>query len=445
MALLRALRSRAYAFLWAGQTVSSLGDWLYRIALVWWVLGKTGSGETVGAVAVMSVVPQIVLMLFGGVLVDRLPRTLVMIASDIARGLLTALLAALVFTDRLEVWLVYAVTFAFSFVDAFVGPAFTALVAEIVAADDRPSANSLSTLSSQLSGIGGPALGALMVEAGGTGLAFAVDSATFFVSAVCLLAIGRLPKPRPRAPTHATDFDDGGFDDGVKIQTVTFRVTGADFLKVEREISAPEADAKTNVFADMRAGLRTVRSEPWLWVTMLCASPALSVYAGLMSVSLPFMIKDTLHLDVGSLGIVQGASAVGAVIGAVWLGRRGRLRRRGPFLYLSVVVMGLALAGMGVAPTILAIAAAALICNGALNAMNLVWLESVQSTVPNHLIGRVWSIDSVAAIAPMPIAFFIAGWATDHAPPPVAFIVGGLGVAALALVGLLHPRIQRFD
>ena len=81
MAFLRALRNRSFALLWGGQTLSRLGDSLYRIALSWWILEKTGSAAAMGALAVFSLVPMLLFLLVGGVVVDRLPRFRIMLAA----------------------------------------------------------------------------------------------------------------------------------------------------------------------------------------------------------------------------------------------------------------------------------------------------------------------------------------------------------------------------
>ena len=147
MSLLRSLRDRSFAFLWAGQTISVFGDRLYDTALIWWVLQHTGSGEAMAWLAIVTMIPTAVFMLIGGVVVDRLPRARIMLISDLVRAVLTAMLTVLVATDRLEIDIVYGFALVFGFVDAFFQPAFHALVPQIVPSENLTSANSLSSLS----------------------------------------------------------------------------------------------------------------------------------------------------------------------------------------------------------------------------------------------------------------------------------------------------------
>ena len=103
MRLFESLRHRPFALLWSGQTISRLGDSLYRIALSWWVLEKTGSAAAMATVAFFSLAPMLVFLLIGGVLVDRLPRFRIMLISDTVNTLVVGLVALLAHADRLEV------------------------------------------------------------------------------------------------------------------------------------------------------------------------------------------------------------------------------------------------------------------------------------------------------------------------------------------------------
>src|SRR5437763_10930697 len=107
MALFASLKHRPFALLWSGQTISRLGDSLYRIALAWWVLEKTGSATAMGTVLICSFTPMLLFLLLGGVAVDRFPRVRVMLASDLLRSLVALTLALLAAGQLLEIWHVY--------------------------------------------------------------------------------------------------------------------------------------------------------------------------------------------------------------------------------------------------------------------------------------------------------------------------------------------------
>lgn len=404
MHLFRALTYRPFALLWTGQTISRLGDSLYRIALAWWVLEKTGSATAMGTVLIFSSVPMLLFLLVGGVVVDRLPRSQVMLVSDVMQGLIVAAVALLAFENLLQVWHIYVASILFGLAEAFFRPAYSAIVPDVTPREALTSANSLTSLSTEIAGIGGPALGAAIIAAGGTSIAFALDALSFLVSAVCLLAIVSLPQINAKATISSSD-----------------------------------------ALGDLRQGFGAVLASPWLWITISMAAFANVTLGGPFSVTTPFLIKDHLHADVGALGLVYSIFSIGSVLGAIWLGSRARLQRRGLFTYSVWLVSALMLAGMGILPSLTGVAAAAFICGVGLSMGNLLWINLLQELVPSDLLGRVSSIDHLGSSVFTPIGYGIAGWATDLLGPANVFVLGGLITCLFVVLGMLHPAIRKLD
>jgi MFS family permease len=403
MSFLRALRIRSFALLWSGQTISRLGDSLYRIALSWWILEKTGSAAAMGALAVFSLVPMLLFLLVGGVVVDRLPRFRIMLASDLVNTVVVGLVTALAVTDRLELWHIYAASVVFGLAEAFFTPAYNASIPQVVPLEDRPSANSLTSLSWQLSGVIGPTLGAIIIAGGGTSLAFGLDSLSFLVSAACLIP-----------------------------------------LRFIRLTTAP-SEQRASPFADMRDGLRTVLASPWLWVSILVFAFTNVTDAGPRNIALPFLIHDHLGLDVKALGLVASSFSIGSIAGALLLGRVKRLRRRGRLMYGAVALCGLMVAFYGLAPNLVVLLGAALIYGMSFSAGALVWTTTMQEMVPQEKLGRVTSIDALGSFVLMPIGFALAGVLTDRIGPVSVFVIGGSLTVAVAILAYLHPGVRKLD
>jgi MFS family permease len=399
----RALRQRPFALLWSGQTISSLGDRFYQVALAWWVLEKTGSAVVMGTVLICSDVPMLVFLLLGGALVDRWPRLPVMMLSDLVRGLAVGLIAALAFVNALQVWHIYVISLIFGSVDAFFQPAYRASVPEIVPVDHLPSANSLTSLSGEISGIIGPALGAGMVALGGTPSAFALDALSFFVSVACLLPILRL------------------------------------------SVSPRAEELSESIMKDVRAGLGTVFGTPWLWITIAVAGISNITYAGPMGVALPFLIKDHLHAQVGVLGLFYTSVSLGAVLTACWLGRYTRIRKRGIKMYGVWMLIGIMVVLIGLPISIPGVLVAAFVIGGANTALSLIWVNTLQEQIPRELQGRVSSVDFLGSSLLAPVGYAIGGWATELFGPVSIFIVGGIIQTGLIALGLLHPKVRTLD
>ena len=415
MNLFKSLTHRPFALLWSGQTASRLGDSLYRIALAWWVLQKTGSATAMGVVLVFSSVPMLIFLLVGGVATDRFPRLRVMLISDILSGLVISLVALLAFTGWLEVWHIYIASILFGLVKAFFYPAYTATIPEITPKELLPSANSLTSLSQQGASIIGPAIAAGIIAFSGTSTAFVLDALSFFISAACILPI---------------------FSSNPSLNQSQLTLS---------KKAASGKQALELVFCDIQEGFKVVFASSWLWITIALFGFINAASAGPMSTSLPFLVKENLHQEVGVLGLFTSMSSAGFVLGALWLGRLTKIRYRGLFAYISTLMTGVCVATFGLTQFIPILAAAAFVNGIFMSFFGLIWTNSLQELVPRHLLGRVSAIDSLGSFVLLPIGFAVAGWATDLIGAPWVFTVGGTLTISLALLGLLHPAIRGLD
>lgn len=404
MNILQSLRHRSFALIWTGQTISRLGDSLYHIALSWWVLEKTGSAAAMGSVLIFSFVPMLIFLLIGGVAVDRFSRSRIMFLSDVFRGLIVGLVALLAFTERLEIWHIYVASILFGFVSAFFQPAYIAIIPDIMPSEGRPSANSLTALSGQVTGIVGPAIGAWMVAWGGTASTFLLDGVSFFIGAVCIIPLLRTSS----AADHA-------------------------------------GRPRSHPLAELRAGWSTVTSVPWLWITISLAAFMNLTQSGPYQVGLPFLVKTNLGNDVRILGWMFSAASLGSVASALWLGHQTNLRRRGLISYIGLVIGGLMLAVLGLPLSLPLLLLATFIMMAAVNGFNLIWTNTLQEMVPHEKLGRVSSIDMLGSFVLLPIGYGLAGWAIDALGAPTVFIMGGAITAFLSLLALFHPAIRNLD
>src|SRR5215216_1777570 len=419
MNVLRSLKHRPFALLWTGQTISRLGDSLYRIALSWWVLEKTGSAVAMGTVLILSQIPLLLFLLIGGVVVDRLPRIRIMFASDIFSGLVITFVAIFSWLNLLEIWHIYIASIIFGFVEAFFFPAYQAVIPQLTPSELLTSANSLNGLSQRLTGIVGPTLGAALVAVGGTSVTFALDALSFFISAICVLPLIRVNLGS--SPKRA------GLTQG---------------------ISSTESSVKAALkqgFSDLLEGFRLVARIPWIWITILLFGVINIMEAGPRAVAMPFLIKEDLAADVGLLGLLGSAASLGYVLGMISLGRYVRLRRRGLLAYLSIVGTGSTLLPFAFTLPVPILIVSMFISGLCTSVFALIWTHTLQEMVPGEMLGRVYSIDALGSFVLLPIGFALAGWATELLGAPTVFLVGGIGVIVFVLLGLFHPAIRNLD
>jgi len=418
MNVLRSLRHRPFALLWAGQTVSRLGDSLHRIALAWWVLEKTGSATAMGTVLVLSQIPMLIFLLIGGIVVDRFPRIRIMFISDVLCGLIVAFVAVFSWLDILEIWHIYIASLLFGFVGAFFFPAYQSIIPQITPPDMLTSANSLNGLSGRITGIIGPSIGAALVLAGGTSLTFALDGLSFFISALFVFPLLR-----------------GNVSETQSVE------------KVSETPVKPRSMKETikQGFVDLRQGFNAVITVPWIWVTILIYGFVNMSEASPRAVAMPFLIKNDLGADVGLLGIFGSAFSIGFIVGAILLGQFKRLRKRGIISYLTPLTQGILLLFFGFKFPIPVLIGSMFVYGFTFSVFGLIWNNTLQEMVPHEMLGRVYSIDALGSFVFMPIGFALAGWATDLIGAPTVFLIGGFSTIALALIGLSHPAIRNLD
>lgn len=404
MSIFRALSQRSFALLWSGQTLSRLGDSLYNIALAWWVLEKTGSAAAMGVVLIFSMVPTLLFLLVGGVVVDRLPRLRLMLASDLLCGLVVGLIALLAFQQWLALWHVFVMSAIFGFAQAFFYPAYRAVIPDIVPAESLPGANSLRTISLQVAQIIGPGIAAAIVALGGTALAFALDGVSFVISAACLLAIPHVP------------------------------------LQGRSDTAKP-----SSVLQDLRAGFSAVLQSPWLWVTIAIACFSTIFVSGPLEAALPLLVKQDFGENVSIFALLTSLSAIGSIIAALVLGHFKRLRWRGWLTYGAWLVASLMLLAMGLPISVVGVGVAIFVQGAMFSMLGLAWINTLQEFVPSDLQGRVASIDEWGSAALVPVGLALAGIAADWMGAAPVFVWGGVISAAIIALGLLHPAIRAVD
>jgi MFS family permease len=374
--ILRPLRLRDFRLLWTGMTVSLIGDGMFLVALAWQVYELSNAPTALSIVGVAMTVPQIVFLLAGGVVSDRFDRRRVMIAADVLRAVSVAVLGVLSLSGGLEIWHIMIVAATFGAGTAFFGPAFDAIVPQLVPSSDLNQANSLDQfIRPAAARMIGPAIGGWLIAAWGgrPGATFLINAGTFVLSIVCVALM--------RAHSVERTPGEGG-----------------------------------SAFQDIREGFRFVRSRVWLWGTFLAATLAYLIFWGPSEVLLPFVVKNHMHGTARDLGFVLALGGVGAMFAAVVMGNREMPRRHITFMYGVWTLSTLAVAGYGLASFPWQAMVASFIFNALEGAGTIVWATTKGRLVPPGLLGRVSSFDWFISIGLVPLSFALTG--------PVAAVFG---------------------
>ncbi len=412
----RALRSRRFFLVWAGQSISGLGDSVFVIALLWTVLSLTKSATFIGWVMVAQVMPKILFLLLGGVVADKMPRRTVMLCSDLLRGGLVGILALSLLMVAHPFDLLLVLIICFSIVDAFFNPAYRATFPQLVQSEDLTSANTLTMISLQINGLLGPIIGAFLITLFSPASVFLFDGVTFLVSAACLWAV------------PASLFADApmeGFE----------------------ELPQGLKQRLSSLVEDVREGLVYVASSAWLWIFTLIAAMINLCLVGTLFVALPKLVSDVYLSGVWLLGVIGSSNAVGALIGSSILQKLLlKFTRRGIVALVAVALsgVGLGLFGLPVKPIwapYLGISASLLLGFG-LAIFSIIWITLQQEKVSNDKLGRVSSITELGSLLLTPIAYLTIGLLADHSGPATVFLGSGLLILCSALFALTVPKIR---
>ncbi|HEX5395459.1 MAG TPA: MFS transporter, partial [Candidatus Limnocylindria bacterium] len=329
------------------------------------------------------------------VFTDRYDRRHLLISADLLRAAAIGLIAVLSISGALQLWHVIALIAFVGVGDAFFNPASTAIVPDLLPEELLPQANALQGLIRPLmTRLMGPAIGGFVVAGLGSGPAFAIDGASFVVSAAAVWAIAARPLPGERA-----------------------------------------RHSMRQTFAEVGQGFAFVRANPWCWATLLSAMLSLLVFFGPMQVLLPYLVKNRLDLGPEALGTIFAVSGVGSILSALVIGQTGLPRLRITAMYASwslgvafIVVYGLM--------TDLWMALVAGFVTAALFQLGqIIWTTLLQQLVPRDLLGRVSSLDWLVSSGLVPVSFALTG--------PVAAVVGpaatmvGAGLIGALLMGML--------
>jgi len=380
-----------YLLLLGAFSVSTVGDWLYRLALPLLVLRMTGSALGTAAVYSLEYAPYVVFSLVGGVSADRFDRRRLMVTSDLLSALLVGLLAALVSTGTQQVWMVYLGGFLLGAVRPFYHPAFQGLIPRLLPDSELPRANARVQMVESLLGFMGPVLGASVVLALGITSSLFLDTVSFVLSASAIAGI--------RAPRAAV------------------------------------AKVKTRILDDLRAGYAYLkRDRVILSGSVVMAFSNVGLYA--IEANFVFYLVGLRKMDVVAVGIVLGAQGAGSVVGAAIAPRVAARVRAGPLVIGSLTAAGLATALLIPARSLPAIAAAWGLVGVFTMLVVVTWFTLRQRTIPSELFGRAVGFSRMLAFATIPPAS-IAGGALlglTHSAATLAAASAGVQVG-VALIG----------
>lgn len=387
------LRHRDFRIFWIGLLLSSVGSQFTTVAMAWQIYELTNSPLQIGLIGLVRAVPQVLMLLFGGLLADAVDRRKLMLITQGSLFCVSAALAAVTLSGHVSALVLYAVTIFLALFSSLEGPSRHAFVANLVPAEDLARAMAIQSTQRQIATIAGPSIAGLLLAFAGPAACYAIDAISWLIMLSALLLI------RARAPGR------GGW------RTVSLSALGEGFRFVwGHAVIFPflMMDLGANIFG-------TVRS------------------------LFPIYARDILAVGPQGLGVLYAASATGALLGAVGMSLFGTRRHAGRWILFGVSLYGLALLGFGFSHWFL-LSVIFLVCSGIGDTISAVLRSTInQLSTPDELRGRMSAINSVFTNSGPQLGQFQAG--------ALAAVVGAeLSVAAGALVilAIVATMVIRF-
>lgn len=399
------LRHRDFRLLFIGQVTSNVGDACYAVALPWYVLATHGGAVLLGTVLAAYGIPRTALIAFGGYASDRWRPQTVMLLTDVTRALVIGALAlaAALGPARAEVLVPLAIVIGAG--EGLFLPGSFSIVPSLLTGDDLGPGNALASSGTQLATLIGPAVGGALVAIAGPSFAFALDAATFAVSALTLCAM-RAPGPATTEPGTA----DGTADTAAPAPT-----------------------------------LRTLfRTQRILYIILLVNIAANLGSGGLDGVALPALAHGPLNAGATGYGVILAAFGGGALLGTILVGQVGRLQR--PIVVGSLAYLVEALC-IGIAPYLGSVAgvSAAMVGLGIANGFaNVLTITAFQRWAPPGTLGRLTGLLMLTSFGIFPLSVAIAAiFVRDLGPAPF-FLFAAATLTAAILAGLTQRAWRDF-
>lgn len=397
----RLIRTKDFGLLWWGQVTSQVGEGLNKVALLWFVYGLTGSAMKMTVVGLLQTVPP---LLFGpliGVYLDRWHKKKAMVWVDLLRAVLTFMVPALYAADALSIEGLYALIFLTSVVSTIFGPALVSAVPLLVRPSELMSANALIQGTNNIGMLLGPAISGVMIALIDAENVLFVNSATFLISALCLLPIRfMVPQAQP-------------------------------------------AQVSPSIWKELSIGFRFVFRHQSMVLTLVVISSLYNLGVSAFVFILPVYAKEFLQVGPVQLGWLWSALGVGMLTVSTWLAWKQHCDMQG---HLRIVVGGMTVGGIAVCSlslleTPLVAAAVVIVIGGSTAVLNPIVWALLQEVTPEPLIGRVLTTFSVGSMAAAMAGMTGFGWVTDAVGPAASLV--GLGLVLLLTAGVAVQCTRR--
>lgn len=407
---------RNFTLLFGGQTVSTIGDALYAVALPWLILSNGGSPQEIGIVLAAYGIPRVGSILIGGWLSDRLRPYRLMLVADSVRAVLVGLLAVLALQGQPALWQLCAIAVPLGAFQGLFLPASSAILPDILSDRDLQAGNALGLIMTQLASLVGSSLAGAIVVALSSGFAMAIDALTFIISAASLALIR------------------------LKGESEAERALQAEAGNAQ-ENSSHTLEQQANPQDTITLG-QFVRTSRMLQVGLIVSLVSNFCFGGLIEVVLPTLVHGPMNGGAQGYGLIMAGFSIGALVGGILSGMLGGLKKKGLVALLVIFVMAAMIALLPYSGGVVG-AIICMVISGIANSIsNILLITVLQIIIPRHLMGRVMGLLMFTSFGTYPISVALAGVLTSQLGATILFPFSGLLLSLSILYGLSQKALR---
>lgn len=385
-------KNKNFVMLFSGQIVSFIGAALFTTSLPFLIIHLGGQASDISATQSMFIIPQLLILLLGGMLVDQLPKKFLIVIINLVRGIALLLITYLIINKHIRIWHIYLLTFFLGTLNTLYRPALKAILPSIVDKEYLVKANSYRTMAQQIFEMIGPILAAYLVVTFSIFITFGINAVSFLLAAFAFA-----------------------------------------FLSIERK---PAVESKKTLWQQYKEGFQVLIQHKWLGYSILIGSVVNIGIASFDVIILPIYANEYFK-GIESFGWLLSSMALGAFLGAWFISRQREVSNNFKKYYLFMLSVGLLILFLSFS-NIFLLSLLMLFCIGfAITSFVIIWDSAVQELIEEEYLGRVTSLQMFGGLLFLPIGYYIFGYLIDHISIQLAMFLSSLIIILASIIGIL--------
>lgn len=391
-------KNKNFIMLFSGQIISFIGIALFATSLPYLIIYLDGKASDISATQSMFIIPQLLILLFGGMFVDQLPKKLLIVVINLMRGIALLLITYLIISGNIFIWHIYLLTFFLGTLNTLYQPTLKAILPTIVVRKHLVKANSYRAMAQQILEMVGPVLAAYLVATFGIFITFGINGLSFLLAAFAFA-----------------------------------------FIFLEKK---PQLESKKSMFSQFKEGFQVLFKHKWLGLSILIGSIVNIGVASFDVIILPIYANEYFE-GIESFGWFLSSMALGAFLGAWLVSKQSEVSKRFKKYYIFMFSVGLLILFLSFSNLFLVSLIIMFGIGFSITSFVIIWDSTVQELIKEEYLGRVTSLQMFGGLLFLPLGYYVFGFLIDHINIQFAMLLSGLVIMLASIVGVLNDKFNR--